>query len=108
MKLFWLIRWLVTTRILSIESLKAPCHTSNANLNPGEAMKRKPFQSAKSNGHSKAPAPITRREMIKGVAGLGATVALSGCAFHSEEENRAAGKSFTVARRDLIRRENDR
>ncbi|HYV27694.1 MAG TPA: twin-arginine translocation signal domain-containing protein, partial [Candidatus Eisenbacteria bacterium] len=71
-------------------------------------MKRKSTKPTKSLLDSRAAAPITRREMLKGVAGLGAAVAFSGCAFNSAQETRAAGRPFTAARRDLIRRENER
>src|SRR6516165_6592723 len=51
-------------------------------------------------------APLTRREVLKGIVGLGTVTAISGCSLLEREPRRAPGPVFAEARPDLIRREN--
>jgi hypothetical protein len=50
---------------------------------------------------------LTRRDWIKGVAGMGAAAALSGCA-DTTESTRSKGRRASLRASDLVRRENQR
>jgi len=56
---------------------------------------------------SVASSTLSRRDLLKGIAGLGATSALSGCALHTVETLSGNQPKFAAAQSDLIRRENE-
>src|SRR6266487_696469 len=67
-------------------------------------MKRKKLRAARS-GPQDNECGITRRDLLKGVAGLGAMAALSSCAYIEKDSGGVTRKSV-AGRKDLIRREN--
>jgi hypothetical protein len=54
------------------------------------------------------PANLTRRDLLKGMVGLGAATALSGCAVQPPSHQSAAGRAYAKAQPNAIQRENSR
>src|SRR6266516_2210427 len=69
-------------------------------------MKRKKLRAARS-GPQDNECGITRRDLLKGVAGLGAMAALSSCAYIEKDSGGVTRKSV-AGQKDLIRRENEK
>src|SRR5438552_3275056 len=70
-------------------------------------MKAKNQTAALPDPHSSKPG-LTRRDLLKGVAGLGAAAALSGCSSETAQHDRGGKGSAALYRPELIRRENER
>jgi len=70
-------------------------------------MKQKKNRSSRSGNSREHEGRITRRDLLKGVVGLGAMAALPGCA-HVEEDPAGITRKSVPGRHDLIRRENQK